>query len=274
MNETDISFLRFQVDSKKIYVMLNHRTAYLCWLDTYKKSCLKENTLLFHIGHRADFWLDNEKLIEGQKNLNINDLNQLNEFVKLKMDKKNTDFIVLSMYRGIIGDIISISRNNDEIYGEKIVENQAFNNRMDIGTRFKDRSGKVHKFLLGGHSIINLLGRHGVLKDAFVHQDLQKIFHENVQNDNVMLDISFDYFTYESDEGHRESMNDRHLERLFSSSAFNYIWSNVKLITVALEPEYCGGKEECKSILKQFNSFIVNRHNTNIEKKVTDQFQL
>ena len=69
---------------KKIYVCLNHRAAYLCWIDAYRKRFIKGNALLFHIDHHADFWFRNENLIDEQEKIDIDDEQGLREFVKTK----------------------------------------------------------------------------------------------------------------------------------------------------------------------------------------------
>lgn len=67
-------------------------------------------------------------------------------------------------------------------------------------------------------------------------------------------------------------MNERHLETILSSEAFNFLWSSAKVVTIALEPYYCGFEEECIFILDKMNSIVLNKCGLDIKEKVTQQF--
>lgn len=249
---------------KKTYLCLNHRAAYLCWLDANEKGFIKDNALLFHIDHHADFWLHGEKLIDEQED--IDDEKELKEFVRTKLSVLNSEFIVLSMFRGVIGDVISISRKNDKIYGTLKKGGYDSTER----SLFKDRKDNTHTFYLGGHSILELAGYNGLLTDRHTHQDVQEVFDKS---QNVILDIDLDFFTYKGDEGKSWAMNERHLEKLFSSEVFDLILRKSKVITIALEPSCCGGNAECVSILDKLN-LVLKRYNIDVRDEAIEQFKL
>ena len=69
-------------------------------------------------------------------------------------------------------------------------------------------------------------------------------------------------------------MNERHLKTIFSSEAFNLLWESAKVVTIAIEPYYCGFNEECLSILKQLNSFTIQKNGIHIKEKVIQEFGL
>jgi len=73
----NVDYVLIEDHHKKIYVCLNHRVAFLCWLDAFRKNFIKSNTLLFHIDYHADFWLNNKQLIKEQEAININDQEKL-----------------------------------------------------------------------------------------------------------------------------------------------------------------------------------------------------
>lgn len=266
----DIEYLFFS-NRKKIYVCLNHRVAYLCWLDAFRKGIIKSNALLFHIDFHADFWLNDQQLIKEQEKIAITDEQKLKAFVKDRLDKLNTDFIVLSMYRGIIGDAISVSRKNDtHLYGQLKNGDYQTTDRHE----FKD-NGNLHTFYLGGSSVLDLVGHYGLLTDGWRHKDVQKVFKDAVRSQNVILDIDLDYFTYQSPEGRDDwAFNKRHLETIFQSAAFLNLLNHIDMISIALEPSCCGGNNECRSILGKLNSVALNKYGIDIEKEAIQKFKL
>jgi len=257
-------------NSKKIYVCLNHRVAYLCWIDAFRKKFIKGKTLLFHIDFHADFWLNNRQLVREQEAINIDDQQRLEDFVKKKLHKLNTDFIVLSMHRGIIGDALSVSRKNDSLYGKFKGGGYTTTNRYE----FNDKKGNLHTFYLGGSSVLDLVGHYGLLTDNFRHKDVQKVFKDAVRSQNVILDIDLDCFTYQSPHGSDWAFNKRHLEAIFQSAAFIHLLNHIDVVSIALEPSCCGGNAECRSILEKINSVGLSRYNIDIEEKTIQRFKL
>lgn len=259
----------FFSNRKKIYVCLNHRVAYLCWLDAFRKGIIKHNALLFHIDFHADFWLNDQQLIKEQEKISIKDQQKLKDFVRDRLNKLNTNFIVLSMYRGIIGDAISVSRKNDSLYGKFKRGDYTTTDRYE----FKNK-GILHTFYLGGSNVLDLVGRYGLLTDCWKHKDVQKVFKDAVRSQNVILDIDLDYFTYQSPHGDDWAFNKRHLETIFQSAAFLNLLNHIDMISIALEPSCCGGNNECRSILGKLNSVALNKYSIDIEKEAIQKFKL
>jgi hypothetical protein len=172
------------------------------------------------------------------------------------------------MHRGTIGDAISIHRLGERLYGELKSEGSAGTDRQE----FKDGKSVVHKFYFGSSSIKGLVGSQGLLTDFFTHKDIRQVFQQNVRNQNAVLDIDLDFFTYEDNEGRKWAMNQRNIDKLLSSEAFNYIFDSIDVITIALEPFFCGGSEECLSILDRVGSFIQEKINLDIREKTIIKF--
>lgn len=264
----NIEYVFFQ-NRKKIYVFLNHRVAYLCWIDSVKKGIIKNGALLFHVDRHADFSLSSTDLTDEQEGIGIQQEKQLRMFVKNKLSVLNYEFIVLSMYRGIIGDAISIDVMHDNIFGDYKKMTYKTTNR----TEFVDNAGRTHTFYLGGSSINDLVGYQGLLTDRHTHRDIQKVFKKNVMENNVILDIDLDFFTYQDNEGKTWAINERNLETTLNSEGFNYLFHNATLVTIALEPFFCGDSTECLHILGGLNSYIERKIGLKIKERVIKKFQ-
>lgn len=264
----NIEYVSFQ-DGKKIYVFLNHRVAYLCWIDSVKKGIIKNGALLVHVDHHADFSLSSTDLIDKQERIGIQQEKKLRRFVKNKLSVLNYEFIVLSMYRGIIGDAISIDVMHDNVFGDYKKMTYETTNR----TEFVDNAGRTHTFYLGGSSINELVGYQGLLTDRYTHQDVQKVFNQNVRENNVILDIDLDFFTYQDNEGKTWAINERNLETTLNSEGFNYLFHNAAVVTIALEPFFCGNSTECLHILSGLNSWIEQKIGLKIKGRVIKKFQ-
>jgi len=74
-NLADIPKDRYNMDyvhfdnRKRIYVLLNHRVACLCWMDALRKDLIKPGAFLFHIDHHADFSLHSTALLDVMRRL-------------------------------------------------------------------------------------------------------------------------------------------------------------------------------------------------------------
>lgn len=84
---------------RKVYVMLNHRAAYLSWVDAFRKGFIESGALLFHVDRHADFSLGSSALLDDNNRIADDQEKELEEFVKTKLSVLNSEFIVLSMYR-------------------------------------------------------------------------------------------------------------------------------------------------------------------------------
>lgn len=269
--EDKVSKVRYNIEyihlnnKKEIYVCLNHRVAYLCWIDALKSGLIKKGSLLFHIDYHADISNVDLTLIEDPEKINET---KVKDFVKNKLNLLNDNFIFPAIYNGIIGDVISIHQQD---LGYPYPEKKGFYDNTN-GYEIADRQECKHIFYLGGSSIKQLTGYDGLLTDRCKHKDVQKAFEESVKNQNIILDIDLDFFTYQDNEGKTWAMNDRNLQCLLDSEGFNYVYDKIGVVTLALEPACCGRNVECLSIFEKLSSYIFTRSHVDIKSKTMEKF--
>jgi hypothetical protein len=239
-------------------------------MDALRRDFIKPGAFLFHIDWHADFALSSSTLVDDNERIADNQEKELEDFVKTRLSVLNYEFIVLAMYRGVIGDAVSIDKENDHnhIYGEPKKMTYGTTNR----TEFVDRKSRRHTFYLGGSSICESAGYQGLLTDRWTHQDVQKVFKENVKKGNLILDIDLDYFTYCNSEG-QWALNERNLCVILNSEGFCSLLKCAKVVTVALEPFFCGNTTECRHILKSLNSSLRKNINVDIEETAIKEFR-
>lgn len=267
----NVDYVRFEAKGKLIYVMLNHRAAYLCWMDAYRKSFIKEDAFLMHIDKHQDFALHQKATLEEDRHLKYEQEKEHTDFIRERTSLKNCDFIVLAMDRGLIGDGVSIDNEDTEgksAYGTFKEGTYETTDRLEM----IDSKGKTHRFYSGYSSVIQLYGYNGLLTDRFTHQDIQTTYQKGVQTGNLLLDIDLDYFTYNEGDG-QWAMSDRNIDRILHCDAFTDFLTNSKVITIALEPYYCGDWTECKQILNRLNQCLKEHFGLDIEQKVIESFE-
>ena len=257
-------------NGKTIYVMLNHRVAYLCWMDALRRNQIKPGAFLFHIDWHADFGVSSLALINDHEKIEEGQTGELQDFVENRLSVINYEFIVLAMHRGVIGDAVSIDKENDydRIFGDRKKPVYETTER----TEFFDKKGKLHTFYLGGPSLRELVGYQGLLTDRWTHQDVQKAFNESVARENLILDIDLDYFTYNDGEG-QWALNERNLGLILYSEGFRYVLEKAKVITVALEPFFCGNSTECRDVLNKLSASLEECIGVEIEKAAIGKFK-
>ena len=265
----NMKYLTFSNLGKYFYVMLNHRVACLCWMDALRKGYIKHNAFLCHIDWHSDFAYPLKEIIIESAGIQENQEKKLKEFVKNKLDPNNSDFIVPSMYRELIGDALSI-------YSEKN-HNNIINGISTEGTTdnipYKDKKGKLHSFYIGGSSINQLDNYTGLLGDRNQHQDVQRAFNKGVRDRNFVLDIDLYYFTYEDSEEQKWAMNVRNIDTILKSDVFINFLNVAQIITIALEPFHCGGSEECIDILTRLSSNLKKYLGSDIAKEVIETYK-
>lgn len=267
----NVDYLRFESRSKLIYIMLNHRVAYLSWMDAYRKGFIKEGAFLIHIDKHLDFALHEKATLEEDRKLRYEQEKEHTEFIRNKSNVQNCDFIVLAMDRGLIGDGVSIDNedvDDKNFYGAFKEGQYSTTDKVEL----VDKYGKIHNYYSGYSSVIQLYGYNGLLTDKFTHQDVQTAYRDGVYNGNLLLDIDLDYFTYNEGDG-QNAMNDRHIDRILDSEPFTDFLFHAEVITIALEPFYCGDWEESKQILNRLNICLKKNFGLDIEKKVIDTFE-
>jgi hypothetical protein len=89
----NVDYLKFEKSGQAIYVMLNHRVAYLCWMDAYRKGIIKEGAFLTHIDKHLDFALHQNAILEEDRKIYCGNwgeskqiLNKLSQCVKERLE--------------------------------------------------------------------------------------------------------------------------------------------------------------------------------------------
>jgi hypothetical protein len=267
----NVDYLTFDVSGKLIYVMLNHRVAYLSWMDAYRKGIIKEQAFLVHIDKHLDFALNQNAVLEEDRKITYEQEKEHTEFVRKRSSLQNCDFIVLAMDRGLIGDGLTVDSDDIELkkpYGTVKSGNYQTTDRIEL----IDKNGKTHIFYSGGSVLRELCGYQGLLTDTFTHQDVQTSYNNGLKSKNLVFDIDLDYFTYNEGDG-QWAMNDRHIDTLLRTDAFIDFLMFSKVITIALEPYYCGDWIECKQILNRLNHCLKEHFGLDIEQKVIETFE-
>ena len=94
----------------------------------------------------------------------------------------------------------------------------------------------------------NLVGYQCLIGDSLIHQDVNGLFQKN---ENLILDIYLDFFTYSFN--HIYPRHPKDIKKQITSNSFKEIFEKCKIISIALEPEVCGGIENCLDILSVLN---------------------
>lgn len=211
----NMKYVPFRRLNKQIYVILNHRVAYLCWMDALRKGLISRGAFLCHVDYHLDFEYTFDSLNEDAR-IQDDQETELENFVRDNLNESNAFFIAYAMNRGLIGDGLSIHKDRRTDYN--IIEG-FYSERTTDRIEFIDKAGCTHHFYLGGSSICKLCGYNSILDDNIKHQDLQGVLRRSVRDRNFVLDIDLDYFTYEDSEG-TWAMKESDMDSILKSEAF------------------------------------------------------
>lgn len=240
------NFLEFNFQEKKLYVMKDHATALITWKKAYYDGLINKNAILFHIDRHTDFCFDKKNQEKSEIILEMENEDFI-DFVLNDLHPNNDEFIVNAMISGLIKDGISIDINDDADFGE-IIERSYSTTKKSIFTH----NGIEHNnYLYQTENISKLIGYQCLIGDTCIHQDVNQLFQKN---DNFILDIDLDFFTYLNDNC-TYSKHAEDIKRQITSNSFKEIVNKSKIISIALEPEMCGGDMHCLEIL-----FVLNQH--------------
>jgi hypothetical protein len=265
----NVDYLRFEVSGKLIYVMLNHRVAYLCWMDALRKGYISKGAFLCHIDLHPDFNSPPKTILEEDARIQDNQVEELEEFVKNKLNAGNADFIIPALERQLVGDVLSIHKDEGTLGGR--IKGNPLNQTTDR-IEYPDKKKNLHIFYFGGSSFKELFEPNGLLVNS-ANQDAQKAFGVGVNQKNFILDIDLDYFGLEESDGWLtdEQSNDL-TDSILQSMSFRNLLDCSRVITIALEPFWSGGKQECLRILERLCLTLKKHLGIDIEKQVLEKF--
>lgn len=215
--------LLFKQDGKSIFVMREHRYALFCWRKAMEQHLIEKGSFLLHIDAHTDFTFNEQHALTSRILSRLSDA-EAASFVK-GLNPDNSEFIVPAMLAGIIKDGLAVYVRDGRDYGVRQEEMRVFTD------------GEPHRYHLCRKENLGSL--------PFYLQ-------EHPIPEHFILDIDLDYFTYKN-----EQLYPKHPEDLMHQlDALRPLWDKADIITIALEPECCGGKTHCKEILNAFDSFL------------------
>ena len=216
-----MQILLFHQENKRIYVIREHRYALFCWRKAIENKLIEKPAFLLHIDAHTDFTFSESHEEGAHHLLEFDDLKTIGYIQLLNPD--NSEFIVNAMLANIIKDGLCVFRRHCKDYGETTPECLVVQD---------------HHFHL--HQTESL-------------QTLKDHVRTHPMPEEFILDIDLDFFTYRN-----QQVYPRHSEDLMLQlQSLQPIWDKAKIITIALEPECCGGKTHCKEILHAIDTFLL-----------------
>jgi len=258
----NLNYLEYEVNDKKLFIIKDHSVALLCWYKVFKNNLIQKNTTLFHIDKHPDFCY-NDSLKE--KSLKLLDMSEeeITRYILNELRNDNSEFIVDAMFSKLIKDGICISYNSCSYYGNSIDGSYSTTKKK----QFISEEIEHNYYLEESQNISNIVGYQALIGDSCVHQDTDKLFKEA---NNLILDIDLDFFTYLNEINYAKNSLD--IKNQITSESFKEIFSKSKVITIALEPECCGGIQQCLEILNVFNEELFKPNNLDIYKEIKQKF--
>ena len=68
-------------------------------------------------------------------------------------------------------------------------------------------------------------------------------------------------------------MNERNMNCIFESDGFDFILNSAKIITIAVEPFYCGDSSEALIILRNLSRHLQQKMDIDIETQFIEKFE-
>jgi len=240
----NLNKVRFLGD-KKVYLFFNHDEALLCWYNEKKHSGI-DNYFLITIDNHLDLTELDDETKEALKiflDSDNNDIFTLREIIETKFRSTNSNFIFGAMELGIVNDALILSPDDSNLRRE----------------HYEDMRGIEHHIYYSS-SIISLWypKGSGILNNGYPKEN--RAIQERIKTSNLIVDIDLDYFTYyKDDKMHVLSLDN--FDHIFRKTHYVSIYDlleRAKVITMALEPQFCGGIKNCSKILQLLANKYLN----------------
>lgn len=261
----NVDRVEIELSGRPLYIVRDHPTALLCWLNANRQGIIGQNCCLVHIDKHTDFTLSrtNQSVSQGLLKMSYADQR---DFVSKKLHSDHSEFIVNGMSCELIQDGVSVSFDfSGHMEGECL--------SLEIPRKglveYTDLNGLIHKFYI--LSSTNL---------SIIDSNIQSISPQTVLLDStelkgdLILDIDLDYFTrrdrYNGAEKYvirndiDKQLKSKNLERLFQDS---------KVITIALEPCFCGSMSNSLDILGLLEQHIPTLQGLNMRAQAEARFK-
>lgn len=264
MSNRNLNFVESYINGKTIYFVEHHATILLCLKKAYDESLIKKNSLLIHIDKHEDIGVHKEHIEKSRQLLNLTE-EELREFVK-NLHPDNSEFIINAKHSGLIKDTIAIIHKKDLTQPNYIEENPQETNRYEMN--FGENNHKY--YLEHTNSLTSLFLEKGSLfGDKNCHHDTRELYDSS---ESTILDIDLDFFTYEKDKLFTQDKD--FLDKEFKSDSFKNLWNKSDIITIALEPSYCGSLNNSKIILSSLLNSIEGINPEKLEAEILEGLHL
>ena len=177
----------------------------------------------------------------------------MKEFVH-KLSSDNSEFIANAMVSKLVKDGITISSENT--FTSDLIKGNHYNTDKIIF------NSENNYYVVNSESIKCL---RKVIANSVTNQDTKLLFD---QSESLILDIDLDFFTYDE----TFSRNPLDIRIQISYEPFLLLFKKSNIITIALEPECCGGTAQCMNILKVLDNYLFKPRGLNIINEVTSYF--
>jgi hypothetical protein len=216
--ETYASFPANKRSSCPVGIVHEHRFAFFFW-GLYAQDQNERHPVLITIDSHDDVGVPGEVIPNDLDNLNIRNRTELALFVWTRLRSLNDGHILPALYLNFFSDAYVLM--ND---GEDYDEIRSSGNEQ----RHKDREGHLHRVKF--------------------YRDVEHLLGDLPQNGPVFLDIDLDFFALESREagarvGSETLKSDDDIRLLLSIEGpfMGALMNRIVGLTIALEPNYCGG---------------------------------
>ncbi len=249
LNINEISLLD---EKRKMYTCFNHDEVLLCWYHA-KNELNIENFFLITIDKHFDLTpLDSETKDSLDKFLTTSldsSIHDLRDIIEKNFRPTNSSFIYAAMELGIVNDVLIISPDTSDS-----LKNDKYTDRRGIEHSLYYTTSPVNFWYPRGRGILN-----------DISNPKKNEIRDKIVNSQIIIDFDLDYFTYFKDEKlfsiSKDNFNRIFLNSYRGNSLSYLITDKSSVITVALEPLFCGGIKNCVRILDLFiNDYFTELH--------------
>ncbi len=240
---------------RRLFLNYEHDAALLNWFEEKKRLEIDEFFLITIDDHIDLAFLKEDtlkKLKEHRDSFENLTIDKLIEIINLEFHGHSVSFITAAMELGIISDVLIISPNNNRFHWRDDKE-IAYRRLKCLKMGFKvyrDSSGIEHNVYFIPYMHYLGEGNKGIMTD--IVDKKKKDLRDQILNSNLIIDIDLDYCTYSRD-FKTFVINGKNFKWEFDNENFiNLLVNHAEVISLSLEPLYCGGESNCKTISAYF----------------------
>lgn len=242
------SYSEYSNGTQTLYIMQDHPTALFCWLDAYRKGNISANCTLVHIDKHLDFNISATNIDESPRLLAY-EIDDVRRFVSNSLHCDHSEFIVNGMYSGLIQDGIAIGFDCRGSFAGNYIKTGSTNTDYIL---LNDPNQKKHRLYCHKSHKLDCIS--SLTSNTATHPDTASLVRDS---QSKILDIDLDFFTRRlSRPKPIVARNSASISKQLSSSGFQELFRRCDIVTIATEPDYCGGKQYSDLIYGQFNADV------------------